>query len=39
MSLSRDLDNLYYELLTAKSHAYRFDVSSLKLLHRYISNK
>ena len=36
MDLSKAFDNLNYNLLIAKIHAYGFDIRTLKLLHSYL---
>ena len=37
--LSKAFDYLPHELLIAKLHAYRVDISSLKLLHSYLTKR
>ena len=37
--LSKAFDYLPHELLVAKLHAYRVDISSLKLLHSYLTKR
>ena len=39
MNLSKAYDTLNHELLIAKLHAYGFDESLLKLLHKYLLNR
>ena len=39
MDLSKGFDNINYELLIAKLHAYEFSKDALKLIFSYISER